>query len=116
MSAIRLYVDVDASEHAVVNALRQRNIDVLTAFQAGHEQFTDDHHLAFAASEQRSLYSFNARDYAPLHTEYLNSGRSHAGIILIPSQRYRTGEKVRRLSELIANTDPNAMKDAIWFL
>ena len=114
MSGIRLYVD--ASEHAVVKALRQRNIDVLTASEVGHEQFSDDRHLAFAASERRSLYSFNARDYARLHAEYLRSGRSHAGIILIPGQRYRTGEKIRRLSDLVTKTDADATKDTIWFL
>jgi hypothetical protein len=51
MSVIRLYVDVDATEHAVVRALRERSMDVLTAAEIGHEQFTDDQHLAFAASE-----------------------------------------------------------------
>jgi hypothetical protein len=116
MSVIRLYVDVDASEHAVVNALRQRGIDVLTAAEAGHEKFTDDRHFAFAASEGRSIYSLNARDFARLHSEYLASGRSHAGVITIPRQRYSTGEKVRRLSDLLESTDAESMKDTIQFL
>jgi uncharacterized protein DUF5615 len=93
MSAIRLYVDVDATEHAVVRALRLRSMDVLTAADFGHEQFTDVQHLAFAAAEGRTIYSLNVRDYARLHSEYLTSGRSHVGVILIPRQRYSTGEK-----------------------
>jgi len=105
MSVVRLYVDVDASEHAVVKALRQRGIDVLTATETCHEQLTDDRHLEFAASVGRPIYSLNARDFARLHAEYLTSGRSHAGIIVIPRQRYGTGEKVRRISDLLAKTD-----------
>jgi hypothetical protein len=116
MSAIRLYVDVDATEHAVVRALRQRSMDVLTAAEIGHEQFTDDQHLAFAASEGRSIYSLNVRDYARLRSEYITSGRSHAGIILIPRQRYSTGEKFRRLYEILKNTDAETIKNAICFL
>jgi hypothetical protein len=116
MSVIRLYVDVDASEHAVVKALRQRGIDVLTAAEAGHEKFSDDQHLAFAASEGRSIYSLNARDFARLHAEYLAGGRSHTGVITIPRQRYSTGEKVRRLSDFLKNTDTESIKDTIQFL
>jgi hypothetical protein len=116
MSVIRLYVDVDATEHAVVRALRHRGIDVLTAAEAGHEVFTDDQHLAFSASVGRSLYSFNVCDYARIHAEYLASGRSHAGIIIIPRQRYAAGEKARRLSNLIATSEAETMKDAIQFL
>lgn len=116
MSVVQLYVDVDASEHAVVKALRQRGIDVLTAAEAGHELFTDDRHLEFAATVSRPIYSLNARDFARLHAEYLTSGRSHAGIIIIPRQRYGTGEKVRRISDLLTNTNAENLKDAIHFL
>lgn len=116
MSVIRLYVDVDASENAVVRALRQRSMDVLTAAEIGHEQFTDDQHLAFAASDGRSIYSLNVRDYARLHSEYMTSGRLHGGIILIPRQRYGTGEKVRQLYEILKNTDAETIKNSIRFL
>ena len=34
MSAIRLYVDEDASEHAVIRGLRARGVDILTTAEA----------------------------------------------------------------------------------
>jgi hypothetical protein len=41
MSLIRLYVDEDAAEHAVVMALRSRGIDVLTVFEAAARRYTN---------------------------------------------------------------------------
>ena len=35
MSELLLYVDEDAGEHAVIEGLRARNIDVLTTIEAG---------------------------------------------------------------------------------
>ena len=35
MSAVRLYVDEDASESAVILGLRARGIDLVTTFEAG---------------------------------------------------------------------------------
>jgi hypothetical protein len=35
------------------------------------EHLISDGHLAFAASQGRALYSFNASDYLALHSEYL---------------------------------------------
>lgn len=36
MSEVRLYVDEDAGESAVVQGLRARGFDVLTAIEANH--------------------------------------------------------------------------------
>ena len=58
---------------------------------------SDDSQLSFAASQDRLLLTANVRDFAQLHRDWLRLGRSHSGIMLVPQQRYSTGEMVRRL-------------------
>lgn len=59
MSDVRLYVDEDASETAVVAGLRARNIDLLTTQEAGRLGATDAAQLAYATSLGRTIYTFN---------------------------------------------------------
>jgi hypothetical protein len=42
---IRLYVDEDSMRHALVEALRARGVDVLTALEAGMIERKDEEHL-----------------------------------------------------------------------
>ncbi|MBW3600540.1 MAG: DUF5615 family PIN-like protein [Planctomycetes bacterium] len=101
MSDVRLYVDEDAAEHAVVHGLRARGIDVVTTPGIGHCGASDEDQLAFAAAQDRAIYTFNVGDFARLHQEFLQRGIEHSGIIVIPDQRYAVGEKIRRLAQLI---------------
>lgn len=54
---IRLYLDEDAQQNSLVRALRARQVDLLTAQEAGHMEATDPVQLAYAAEQGR----------APLH-------------------------------------------------
>ena len=45
---------------------------------------SDDEHLAYASEHGCVLYSFNVSDFFGLHTEWINAGREHAGMILAP--------------------------------
>jgi hypothetical protein len=116
MSQIRLYVDEDAEETAVVDALRSRGVDLLTTLESGMIRSTDEEQLAFAASEERTIYSLNVGDFCQLHSEFLARGRDHCGILIIPRQRYSVGEKVRRLTELIDSTSAEEMRNRLEFL
>jgi hypothetical protein len=48
MSEIRLYVDEDSMDQALVRALRARNVDVITVGEAQTEGDIDEDQLAFA--------------------------------------------------------------------
>ncbi|MGA3028983.1 MAG: DUF5615 family PIN-like protein [Bryobacteraceae bacterium] len=100
---IALYLDEDVSRHQLVWALRSRGFDVLTSFEAGMNGQCDDSQLAFAASQGRLLLTANARDFAQLHQEWMCQGRTHAGVVFVPQQRYSTGEIVRRLLRVAAS-------------
>lgn len=116
MSDVRLYVDEDAGEDAVVKGLRARGIDVLTTLEANRLGATDAEQLATATSMRRTLYSFNVGDFARLHHEHLQQGREHSGIVVIPDQRWSTGEKIRRVTSFVKSVTAEAMLNRMEYL
>lgn len=113
---IRLYMDEDAMDRDLVQALRARGVDVLTALEAGKIERVDSEHLDHAMAQGRVLYSFNVADFWRLHTAYMASTRAHAGMVLAHQQRYSVGEQARRLLKLIATRSAEEMKNRVEFL
>lgn len=116
MSQIRLLVDEDAQHRGLAPALRARGVDVVTAYEAGLTGAVDDAVLAHAVQDDRAVYTFNTGDYCRLHTEYMQQGREHVGIIVVPSQRYSLGEQIRRLFHLINSKSAEEMRNQLLFL
>ena len=116
MSQIRLFVDEDAQHHGLAAALRARGVDVVTVFDVGMTGEDDPAVLAQAAREGRAVYTFNAGDFCRLHGEYLSQGIEHAGIVVVPSQRYTVGEQLRRLFQLINAKSAEEMRNHLEFL
>lgn len=107
---IPLYLDEDCMDRELVTALRARGADVTTAADAEMLGRSDADHLDYATSQGRVLYTFNRGDFYRLHTRYLTESKSHAGIILVPQQRYSIGEQMRQLLELIATKSAEEMR------
>jgi hypothetical protein len=78
---VRLYFDEDVSASIVEN-LRQRGFDVLSARNAGRLQLDDASQLAFATTEGRAFVTHNRWDFEQLHQRYLSEDREHHGIII----------------------------------
>ena len=98
----RLYLDEDVMRGSLVQALRSQGIEIVTAFEANMVKEPDEAQLRYATSEGLVLYSFNIRDYALLHTNWLAQGQEHAGLILSDQRfRYSVGEQMRRLSRIV---------------
>ena len=116
MSQVRLYFDADSMQRAVLAGLRARGVDATTALEAGMTDRSDEEQLELARSQGRVLFSFNASDFCRIHAELLAQGKSHAGIILGPQQRYSIGERVRRLLKLIAAKTAEQMHGQLEFL
>jgi len=116
VSQLRLLVDEDAQHRGLAPALRARAVDVTTVHELGLIGADDDVILARAVLEGRALYTFNVADFCRLHAELLQSGRTHAGIIIVPRQRYNVGEQLRRLFQLINTRSAEDLKDQIVFL
>jgi len=113
---VSLYLDEDAQDNDLIQALQLRGVDVVGAWNAGMRQRDDEEHLRFASAQGRVLYGFNVGDYFRLHTQFISHGRTHAGIALAKQQRYSVGEQMRRLLRLIATRSAEEMRDQIEFL
>ncbi|MGO4883073.1 MAG: hypothetical protein ACLP59_19955 [Bryobacteraceae bacterium] len=74
MSRIRLYVDEDAVQNALLVALSARPIDVLTASDCGMAGRSGEDHLRLAANNGHVMYSFNIRDFSFLHERWISAG------------------------------------------
>jgi hypothetical protein len=111
---VRLYLDEDTINRALIKALRARGVDVLTAKEANLIQAPDERHLEYATSLTRTVFTFNARDFAKLHTEYLATDRHHAGIII--SAQLPVGLILRRLLKLLHTRSAAQMHDWLEYL
>ncbi len=60
----------------------EEGADCATARDAGNLRLSDEEHLAFAATAQRILVTFDCKDFQALATRWQEAGRRHAGIIL----------------------------------
>ena len=112
----RLYIDEDAMDDDLVQALRLRGADVQTALEAGLVGRPDEEHLAHAAEAGRVLYTFNVGDFMQLHGEYMSAGREHAGIIFGDQQRFGVGEQMRRLLRVISLRSAEELRGGYEFL
>ena len=116
MELFQIYIDEDAVHGGLVGALRSRDVTVTTASDAGLMTKPDDEHLAYATEHGCVLYSFNVSDFYRLHTEWINAGREHAGMILAPQQRYSVGEQLRRVLRIRSSASVPSMRNRVEFL
>jgi len=89
---ISLYFDRHIMSRLATD-LRGRGFDVLRTEEADNDIATDAEQLSFSTGEGRAILTYNIRDFAPLHDQWLESGRTHGGIIVsqqFGSRQYST--------------------------
>ena len=116
MSRIRFYLDEDVQSHALVAGLRARAVDVMTTSDAARTETDDDAQLVFASQTGRVIVTSNVLDFPRIHGESLEAGRDHAGIVIVPQQRWPVGEVVRRLLALRDGLSAEAMHNRLEYL
>ena len=116
MSVIRLYLDEDAMQSRLVDALRSRGIDAVSAIDVRMVAMPDEEHLRWATKEGRVLYRFNQRDFYQLHTQWIERGELHAGLILARQQKYSIGDQLQRLLRVAGFRSPSEMRGSVEFL
>lgn len=110
---IHLYLDEDVHE-SLLPALRQQGYDALNVRQANRRGLSDAEQLAYAAEQGQTLFSFNAADYIALHLDYLQTGRSHAGILV--AQQMPIGETLRRLLYFLNSMTQDEVCNQLYWL
>jgi hypothetical protein len=89
------YADVHVV-FAIVQALRRRGMDVVTAQDRGREEADDVELLAAALADQRVMPT-NDTDFLVLAAHYSAHGETFAPIYFWPQQGRPIGEMVRRV-------------------
>lgn len=94
--------------------LRKYGFDVTSTVEAGLVEASDAQQLAFAAGQQRAIVTFNHRDFAVLHEQFLAQGQAHWGIV------FSTEESIdvlrRRLLRLLNTLSDHDLKNQIRWL
>jgi predicted nuclease of predicted toxin-antitoxin system len=83
---MRILLDAHISGRSVGRALTESSHEVRALdSEIELEGLPDPEVLELAAAEGRVLVTANIRDFEPLLREQAGEGRSHAGVILVPS-------------------------------
>jgi predicted nuclease of predicted toxin-antitoxin system len=110
---IRLYLDEDVSS-AVAAAMRRRGFDAVSVHEVGRRGRSDPEQLAYAAADDRTLFTFNAADFVQLHRKWITEGRPHGGIIV--AEQALVGEIMRRLLKLLNSVTADEIRSQIYWL
>lgn len=116
MTQNRLYLDEDALQDALVQALRCSYVDAVTVADVDRLSFSDEDRYDWATQQRRVIYNFNMGDFHQLHCISLAAGKSHSGIVLAPQQCYSIGEQLRGMLKLITEKSAEDMVDQLIFL
>ncbi|MEA5621263.1 DUF5615 family PIN-like protein [Cronbergia sp. UHCC 0137] len=116
MNQIRLYMDEDSGDTALVLPLKNRGVDIITTLGVNRLSFPDEEQLIWATLQNRVVYTSNIRDFYRLHTTFLSQGKSHAGMILVKQQYYSVGELMRGILRLVTVKSAEEMVNQVEFL
>jgi len=97
VSRPRFFTDEDV--YAIVAArLRSANFDAVSTPEAARIGESDESQLVWATAEGRTVITFNVRDFARLHNDWISAGRKHSGIVV--ARQHPVGVILRRLVRL----------------
>lgn len=94
--------------------LRTYGFDVTSTLELGMVEADDDEQLAYAASNQRAIVTFNHKDFAARHARYLAEGKEHWGIVLSTEETMNVIR--RRLLRLLNTLSAEELKNQIRWL
>ncbi len=108
-----VYLDEDVSV-IVAAILKARGFDVVTTRDAGQLGRSDFQQLAFGAEAGRVLLTHNRVDFERLHREWLEAGRSHAGIVI--ARRRPPGDLAARMGRLLTRLAAEDLKNQLLYV
>lgn len=113
---IRLYTDEDVDPR-VAYELRRYGYDALSCHEAGNSRrgYDDEWQLRFATRNERTILSFNIRDFVTLDRLWKADGQIHFGILLAEN-RVPLAELIHRV-RLHLDTVPSLyQQDVLLYL
>jgi predicted nuclease of predicted toxin-antitoxin system len=109
---VKAFLDEQLSPQ-IAALLREAGYDVVAVAERDDlVGSTDSTILEVATSEGRAVVTNNIKDFRPLVAERLAQGRTHGGLILVPSTRTRTRAAIAALGraiEKVLNDNPDGL-------
>lgn len=112
MSAPKLYLNEHLSPR-LAQQLCQYGFDVVSTVEAGMRTASDDEQFTYAVSQQRAVVTFNHKDFAVIHSQYIAADREHWEIILSTEETLDV-LRSRLLKLLNALTDEELKNQIRW--
>ncbi|MBS4029388.1 MAG: DUF5615 family PIN-like protein [Ignavibacteriales bacterium] len=110
---ITLFLDEDV-HFLLANTLRKRGFDALHAQEAMRKGKSDEEQFIFSQQEQRTIFSYNVKDYIEIHNELARKNKHHRGIIL--SKQRAFSETFNRLLHFLQTHSSEEVKNQVYFL
>lgn len=114
MSAIKVSFDED-SHLAIAEALRHRGWEALTVGDTRLYGASDEQQLTFASEHGYSIFTYNQGDFVQLHSQWIEQGRAHAGI-LIGTQAADPGRMIRALLTFLSLHEAAEIENTLVFV
>lgn len=111
-----IYFDEDSLNGAVIAATRRMGVETSTVGEEARWGLSDEEQLTFAAQRGMAIYTTNVRDFPRIHVEWMTSGRSHAGIVILTERLAPIGLQVRAIGNLQRSLSAEDIKDGLVFL
>ena len=118
---MRLLLDAHVAA-SVARRLQQDGIDAVSVrdwLDGNYRSAPDDQLLAAAASHWRVLITYDCRSIPPLLKEWAETGRHHAGVVLVDEKTLRPndiGGLLRALRALVSHSAAENWQDRVVFL
>jgi hypothetical protein len=110
---IHLYFDEDVSIGVVEN-MRTRGFDDLSARGACALGRSDDEQMLYAVSQRRAVVTHNCIDFEKKHKKLLDSGMNHYGIIVV--KRRKDSDVVSKMLALLDAVTAEEMKNQLRYI
>jgi len=110
---IHLYFDEDVSA-GIVESLRTRGFDVLSARDADALGKSDDEQMLYAVSQHRAVVTHNRVDFEKQHRKFLERGMKHYGVIV--AKRRRDVEVISKLLALLDAVTAEEMQNQLRYI
>jgi predicted nuclease of predicted toxin-antitoxin system len=109
-----LYMDHHVPS-AVTARLRRRGIDVLTAYEDGYAQATDEMVLQRATLLGRVVFTQD-EDFLVIASQWRQAGRPFAGVVFGRQESINIGEAIEWLELVVQASEPEQMRDGVQFI
>jgi uncharacterized protein with PIN domain len=107
-----LYTDEDMSA-LVARLLRSRGLDITTVPEQGTLGKTDNEQIEFATSISRCILTHNRVDFERLHLQYIEQGKQHSGIIVVPQKT--AYEVAQRIGILVSTLTADEIRNQLLY-